>query len=580
MFARYIKILSIFCLRTLDTFRYTGIRAVSFSPDGKCILTGGTDGTAIVWDAQTKHILYSFTEIGSIVNALTFSPDGSQAAIMYSHAWGEPTNIKIFNTTTWKSMQTISQEEISSHFLSNKTILEGVYIHFLSSKTLAVVEGRKISYWDVHTGYEETASRGSLPVLPSINGFPLAFTSDGTQTAVVDHRKVEVMSTGFVICTLQGHIGSISAVAFSPNGELVVTGSEDNTAKIWNVDDVAGSVFLTQYRDRVRTELKYFFLTNNTIIEKCGNLFRTPQYKRWDADTHRQLPLSPIFAASPDDVVCSPKGKWIVTLARDTFNHTFRVTVWNAVTEHTLFSTPLRLVSRLSHCLAFSPDESKLVIASDGHFDYDTPSKTLKADNRLNAITLWDLKSGRLLSSLGNNVGLLNSVSFSPDCRRIIVGNLDSVQVWNAITYEKIRTIKITKWVLVSATPLPDSKQILATLYNPINKDKSVLDKPVIYEIKTGAQLPFTSKTIWRDVFDNFHKIVSFENTLCLAYAPDHKRIVVSTNSSPNIAQILDVATGRVLVILKGHTSEVTTAVFSPDGKRVLTGSSDGTARL
>lgn len=52
------------------------------------------------------------------------------------------------------------------------------------------------------------------------------------------------------------------------------------------------------------------------------------------------------------------------------------------------------------------------------------------------------------------------------------------------------------------------------------------------------------------------------------------------TIGTDNTARVWDAATGNPLASLEGHTSFITTAVFSPDGQRVVTGSADNTARV
>ena len=62
------------------------------------------------------------------------------------------------------------------------------------------------------------------------------------------------------------------------------------------------------------------------------------------------------------------------------------------------------------------------------------------------------------------------------------------------------------------------------------------------------------------------------------AFSPDGRRIV--TASSDNTARIWDAATGKQIAVLQGHTGWVQSAAFSPDGRRIVTASDDNTARL
>ena len=61
-------------------------------------------------------------------------------------------------------------------------------------------------------------------------------------------------------------------------------------------------------------------------------------------------------------------------------------------------------------------------------------------------------------------------------------------------------------------------------------------------------------------------------------FSPDGQRIV--TASLDNTARVWEAQTGKLLATLQGHTEEVTSAQFSPDGERIVTASLDNTARI
>ena len=68
------------------------------------------------------------------------------------------------------------------------------------------------------------------------------------------------------------------------------------------------------------------------------------------------------------------------------------------------------------------------------------------------------------------------------------------------------------------------------------------------------------------------------EGVNSVAFSPDGKRVV--TGSSDKTARIWNAQTGKPLRTLQGHSSYVTSVAFSPDGKRIVTGSDDHTARV
>jgi hypothetical protein len=72
--------------------------------------------------------------------------------------------------------------------------------------------------------------------------------------------------------------------------------------------------------------------------------------------------------------------------------------------------------------------------------------------------------------------------------------------------------------------------------------------------------------------------IYRFDRVRSAVFNPDGKRVV--TASDDGTAGVWDTTSGHEIAVLMGHTGSVRSAAFSPDGKRVVTASGDGTARL
>src|SRR6185436_8699903 len=87
----------------------------------------------------------------------------------------------------------------------------------------------------------------SLRTFPSrIDAQAVAYSPDGENviSASSDNRlRVWEVSSGKLLRTLQGHIGSVQTVAYSPDGKTLVSGSDDKTLRIW--DATSGQLLRT-----------------------------------------------------------------------------------------------------------------------------------------------------------------------------------------------------------------------------------------------------------------------------------------------------------------------------------------------
>jgi WD40 repeat protein len=187
------------------------VSAMTFSPDGKQVVSGSWDNTVRLWDAATGTVLQTLEEHTDVVGVVTFSPDGKQVA-----SASDDTTVRLWDAATGAALQT----------------LEG------------------------HTD-QVTA---------------VGFSTDSNQIASAsDDRIIRLwnVATGAAFQTLEGHTDQVTAVGFSPDSNQIASASDDKTIKLW--DAATGAVLWTlKYTGIVPT---LSFSTDGSRLQSDGGFF-------------------------------------------------------------------------------------------------------------------------------------------------------------------------------------------------------------------------------------------------------------------------------------------------------------------
>ena len=264
----------------------------------------------------------------------------------------------------------------------------------------------------------------------------------------------------------------------------------------------------------------------------------------------------------------SPDGKWIASAG----NGDERVKVWDASSGRELASFP------------GGPPVSF------------APTGQLAARGRYSDIILWNVATGSTVMSLRGHDGPINSISFSPDGKRIVSGSNDrTVKLWDMSTGDMLMTLRGHKYFVASAVFTPDSKQIVSGSSDGTIR---IWDATYSYELvrlighhgticwlaysPDGRQIASVDDTgavkLWdvehgtevATLHDGAHGIPAFPS---VAFSPDSKRVAAAV-PSPGGIKIWDAATGLETVAVSGHDETVTAVAFSLDGKHIASGSS------
>jgi WD40 repeat protein/serine/threonine protein kinase len=593
------------------------VLCAAISHDGKRIASGSQDGVIKLWDASSGQELYSFRAHASHVRSVVFSPDGLRLASgsfdrtvkvwnvradQLLPVWEKSTSEKVLSVAFSPDGQSLASgggdgrdgsEELKLWDAAAGEIIwarqgpnRGIWKlafhpdgHFLAWKT----QDGYVTVWDLETRRERLSlgpCEGTGLLAFSPDGRLLAFTESGRRR---DGGEVTIWDwqTGRQLSTLRGHIGPIYALAFSPDGRRLATGSMDQTIKIW--DAATGEAALT-LRDHGGGVMSVVFSPNGHRLVSTGmdQRVRVWDARPWQDGEGQEFLTLRGHARGVTSVAFHPHGGLLASGSADG-----TVKLWDTMTWKEHFT--LQVGTDIVNTIAFSPD-----------------GKCLATGDQKKRVKLWDIDPKRarrpVLDWQGPHPDGILSVAFSPDSKLLATAGWGGiVRVWDMATGEERQELKGHDWLISSVAFSPEGH--LASASN----DTTVR----VWNVAAGLEIarleryhkgPVTSLAFSRD--GNLLASASEDRTVRVWEKGGDaktwkllKRLshpgggVLSVAISPlkNVRLAWSAMDGTVTVwdqtadeihVLRGHTSWVESVAFSPEGEYIASGSRDGTVKI
>ncbi|KAF7973533.1 hypothetical protein HWV62_14966 [Athelia sp. TMB] len=364
----------------------------------------------------------------------------------------------------------------------------------------------------------------------------VAFSPDGLRIASGSEDgfvQVWDAETGALIAApFEGHTSDINSVAFSPDGRWIASGSDDKSICVWNAETgalIAGP--FAGHTDRVNS------VAFSPDGQRIASGSSDKSIRIWNPQTG-SLIAGPFegHVYKVFSVAFSPDGRRIASGSDDK-----SIRVHDAETG-ALVAGPLKGHTGNVYSAAFSPDGTRIASGSGD-----------------SSVRVWDADTGVLSSApFKGHTGWVFSVAFSPDGQHIVSGSADeTVRIWD-----------VKSSALVAGPFQGHAASIRSVAFSPDGQ-----------RIASGSD--DQSVRIWRSESGVLSAAPIGENIGSIssaAISPDGRRIAAASGGS---VRVWDVETSTLTAgPFEGHTDDICSIAFSLDGRRIASGSADGSVRV
>ena len=382
----------------------------------------------------------------------------------------------------------------------------------------------------------------------------VAVTGDGRRAVSGSEDttlRVWDLESGEELATLQGHADYVCAVAVTGDGRRAVSGgSWYNTLKVWDIS--TGLNAGLESGEELATLRGHANWVSAVAVTGDGRRAVSGSWdntlKVWDLESGEELATLQGHTGAVEAVAVTGDERRAVSGSRDN-----TLKVWDISTG---LNAGLESGEELATLRGHTDWVGVVVVTGD--------ERRAVSGSRDNTLKVWDLESGEELTTLRGHTSWVSAVAVTGDGRRAVSGSYDkTLKVWDLESGEELATLQGHTDDVCAVAVMGDERRAVSGSWDQTLK---------VWDISTGLNVGLKSG-------EELATLRGHTSVVSAVAVTGNGRRAVS-GSYDETLKVWDLESGEELATLRGHTSMVFAVAVTGDGQRAVSGSRDNTLKV